>query len=400
MSVDLTGLPAFADRLRSAGRYNIGFPGATDIDHTDLSPWWGRMLNNVGDAFADGLAVNHSKVWERQVLRFVADLLRAPTTWWGYVTSGASEGTLHALHQARRRFPTGVVYHSVAAHPSVAKAVDLLGMDAVVVRAGGRGEMDYHDLATVVGLHRDRPAVVVATAGTTLDEAVDDLRQIHAVLDEAAVVRRLVHVDAALAGIPLALLEPQDRSGIDFADGADSVVVSGHKFLGAPMPCGILITATPPAPPTGVCSYSGSPDTTVSGSRNGHTPLLLAHTISRLGRDGLHGRAVQARRLAGYTVRQLTGLGWPAWRHRHAFTVVLRTPPAPVLGKWVLAGDSGERCHIVCMPGVSAGQIDEFVSDLHAALTPTPGSSPLSGLDGADAGVPVPARRMSGTAVT
>jgi histidine decarboxylase len=59
----------------------------------------------------------------------------------------------------------------------------------------------------------------------------------------------------------------------------------------------------------------------------------------------------------------LTEIGWPAHRHPHAFTVVLRTPPETVTKKWVLAGDS-QWSHIITMPGVVADQIDAFVQDL------------------------------------
>jgi len=372
--LDLTpaGLDALRQRVRTAQYHNLGFPGATDVDHGPIgSAWWDLLLNNVGDPEVDGLGANHTKSFERAVIEFVAEVLSAPTGRWGYITSGATEGTLQALHLARRRFPTAVVYYSTAAHPSVAKATAVLGVDTIVVRTQPGGQIDYQDLGTVVGQRRDRPAIVVATAGTTFTEAVDDLHQIQAALDDQAVTRRFVHVDAALAGIPLGLLPPDARPGFDFIDGADAIVVSGHKFLGAPMPCGILVTRTHPDPAEQPqLTYAGSPDTTLLGSRNGHTALILAHTIHTLGRDGLQARAQQARTVADHAVQRLTAIGWPAWRHPHAFTVVLRRPPAPVCERWVLVNDRADSAHIVCMPGITTAQVDEFVADLHTALTP------------------------------
>ncbi|HKA69637.1 MAG TPA: hypothetical protein VKG85_11020, partial [Actinomycetes bacterium] len=41
-----------------------------------------------------------------------------------------------------------------------------------------------------------------------------------------------------------------------------------------------------------------------------------------------------------------------------------------VTARWVLASSDGWS-HIVCMPGVSRDQIDEFVEELHAATTLT-----------------------------
>jgi len=406
MSDDLdftvAGLDAFRDRVRQAQYHNLGFPGATDMDHHAIgAAWWNLLLNNVGDPAVDGLGVNHTKPFELAVIEFVADVLRAPTGRWGYITSGATEGTLHALYLARRRFPTAVVYYSTAAHPSVAKATAVLGVDTVVVRTQSGGELDYQDLAAVVGQRRDRPAIVVATAGTTFTEAVDDLHQILAVLDGQAVTRRFVHVDAALAGIPLGLLSPEARPGFDFGDGADSIVVSGHKFLGAPMPCGVLVTRTRPDPaqqPRG--AYAGSPDSTLLGSRNGHTALILAHIIHRLGRDGLQARVLHARSVADYAVRRLAAIGWPAWRHPQAFTVVLRRPPALVCQRWVVVSDGADSVHIVCMPGVTTVQIDEFVADLYTALNPQrPDLSP-SMLDGRRPVAGVQAQRAPAEATT
>jgi histidine decarboxylase len=43
--------------------------------------------------------------------------------------------------------------------------------------------------------------------------------------------------------------------------------------------------------------------------------------------------------------------------------VVLKTPPAAVAARWMLAS-SGGLSHVVCVPGVERGQIDEFIADL------------------------------------
>jgi histidine decarboxylase len=106
--------------------------------------------------------------------------------------------------------------------------------------------------------------------------------------------------------------------------------------------------------------------------------LWLWITLRRHGIAGLRARAEQAREVAAYTHGRLVEIGWPAQRHRHAFTVVLATPPAQVTEKWALASDAG-RSHIVCVPGITREQIDEFISDLHAGATPT---APALAVDG------------------
>jgi histidine decarboxylase len=365
-------LAALTARLQAARWGNIGFPGATDLDVSPVLAAVGSvLLNNVGDPWADGIGANHSKPFERAVVSVVADLLRAPAgDRWGYVTSGGSEGNLYGLRLAGRRFPDGVVYLSDAAHPSMGKAADLVGLAQVRIRTTSHGELDYRDLSMQVHQRRDRPVVIGATAGTTMTEAVDDLRRIATVLDDAAVRRRFVHVDAALSGIPLALLDPGNRPGFDFADGADTISVSGHKFLGIPTPCGVVVARNSLRVVETGGGYVGSPDSTISGSRSGHTPLMLWYALATLGVQGLRRRAEAARELAVHLHHDLVAMGWEAVRHPYAFTVVLRTPPAAVLAKWVLVSVGGWS-HVITMPGISREQIDEFLADMHAALTST-----------------------------
>jgi histidine decarboxylase len=388
MAVDLSTTPMSAEvirrelaaltaRLDAARGHNIGFPGATDLDLSPVLDAVGRLLlNNVGDPWVDGIGANHSKPFERAVVNVVADLLRAPTgDRWGYVTSGGSEGNLYGLRLAAQRHPDAVVYVSDAAHPSMAKAADLVGLAQVRIRTTSHGELDYRDLSMQVHQRRDRPVVIAATAGTTMTEAVDDLRRIATVLDDAAVRRRFVHVDAALSGLPLALVDPADRPGFDFADGADTISASGHKFLGIPSPCGVVVARNSLRVVEAGGGYVGSPDSTISGSRSGHTPLMLWYALATLGLDGLRRRAEAARELAAHVQHDLVAMGWETFRHPHAFTVVMRTPPAQVLGKWVLVSVGGWS-HVITMPGISREQVDEFLHDMHAAITAAPSMAP------------------------
>jgi histidine decarboxylase len=252
-------------------------------------------------------------------------------------------------------------------------------MPVVIVRAGPYGNMDYDDLAAQLHSRRHHAAVIVATAGTTMSEAIDDVATITRVLDHVGVARRRIHVDAALSGIPLALLPDEERPAFDFTAGAHSMVISGHKFLGSLMPCGVLIHHHPPTGGAGRIAYTGSRDSTLLGSRSGHTPLILWHILRRLGAEGLRVRAERSRDLADYTHRSLAQIGWPAYRNPHAFTVVLATPPKPVRDRWVLAHD-GQWSHIVCMPGITRHQIDAFLHDLqiHGSVFSPPASPPAS----------------------
>jgi histidine decarboxylase len=231
--------------------------------------------------------------------------------------------------------------------------------------------MDINHLRRELARRYARGAMIVATAGTTMTEAVDDVAAITVACDELGIRRRRIHVDAALSGVPLSLLPEADRPQFDFTAGATSMVVSGHKFLSTLTPCGVLIYAQPPYATGSVVAYTGSVDTTITGSRSGHAPLLLWWVLTKLGEDGLRRRAEDARALAIYTHGRLRDIGWPTGRNQHAFTVTLASPPPAVRAKWVLA-DDGQVAHIVCMPGVTRPQIDEFVADLSVSMRSVP----------------------------
>jgi histidine decarboxylase len=245
--------------------HHIGYPASTDFDYSELLPFFAYMVNNVGDPQVDATFRQHTKHLEREVVEFFADLFRAPPDdRWGYVTSGGTESNLYALYLARHLLPGAVVYCSDATHYSVFKAVDLLAMDTITVRTCDTGEIDYADLRRVVSGNRERAAIIVANIGTTMTEAADDTRRIKRVLREQAIRRHFIHSDAALAGVPLAMLD--QRPHFDLADGADSISISGHKFIGAPFPSGVLITRRSAKETISRrIAYIGSPDSTISG---------------------------------------------------------------------------------------------------------------------------------------
>jgi histidine decarboxylase len=337
----------------------IGFPGAVDIDYAPVLPLFARLFNNVGDSLTPPGGTAHTAALERDVIGWCADLLGFPDhDRWGYVAPGGTESNLAALLTARRRFPGSPILYSRAAHYSIPKAIEILDADGVVVDVDDRDEMDYDHLDRLLADHGG-PVIIAATAGTTMTEAVDDVDRIRAVLRWRGIDGYHLHVDAALSGIPLAL------------DGrfpaADSVAISGHKFFGTPIPCAVVITKDSIRTQARHVAYTATRDSTISGSRSGQAAALLWYGITTAGLDGHQRRAAEARALAAYTADRLVAAGWPAWRHPHAFTVVLATPPPEVTTKWLLASD-GPRSHIICMPGVSRRQIDAFVHDVAAVI--------------------------------
>ena len=92
--------------------------------------------------------------------------------------------------------------------------------------------------------------------GTTVKGAVDNMDAVTAVLEahgyasvnstEASSdsLKYYIHVDGALFGLMLPFINAIDTKApiISFKKNIDSISVSGHKFIGAPVPCGVVVT--------------------------------------------------------------------------------------------------------------------------------------------------------------
>lgn len=191
--------------------------------------------------------------WLRQMMGLAAD-------WRGVVQDTASTSTFLALVCARERTSglaqrrggmqaepvPSVVYVSEHAHSSVEKAALLAGFGADHVRrvpSDASFAMDARALAAAMDADcaaGRRPCAVVATTGTTTTTALDPVAQI---VRAARAHGAFVHVDAALAGS--AMILPECRWMWQGVDGADSLVVNPHKWLGAAFDCSVFYVRDP-----------------------------------------------------------------------------------------------------------------------------------------------------------
>lgn len=360
---DYDRLNSFLDRIKTKTENFLGYPVSKDFDYKDLFEFFRYPLNNLGDPFTSSTWKVDSREFEREVIAFMAKLFRArDDDYWGYVTNGGSEGNLYGLYLARELYPKGIVYYSQDTHYSVSKNLHLLNMRHIMIRSQPNGEMDYDDFHETLKIHRDKPAIIFANIGTTMTEAKDDLLKIKSILNELVVVEHYIHSDAALCGGLAPFINP--RAAFDFEDGADSISVSGHKFFGSPVPCGILVARKHNVSRIArSIAYIGSLDTTITGSRNGLTPLFLWYTIKKFGLNGLKKRVDDALGMAEYAENSLLEAGVDAWRNFNAITVVFPEVAAGVREKWQLATADG-KTHLICMPNVRKNQVDEFLSDL------------------------------------
>ena len=197
---------------------------------------------------------------EEVVVEWLRQMLGLSPAWSGVIQDTASTSTLVALICARER-ATGYalsrgglqgetrkpcVYVSAHAHSSVEKGAMLAGFgrgnlrlvpfDAnFAMRADALAQMMATDLAG-----GDLPCAIVATVGTTATTAVDPVAAIAEVAQQHGV---WLHVDAAMAGS--AMILPECRWMWQGIEGADSLVVNAHKWLGAPFDCSLYYVRDP-----------------------------------------------------------------------------------------------------------------------------------------------------------
>ena len=180
--------------------------------------------------------------------------------WSGVIQDAASTASLVALICARERVTRYgaagaglqgsdhplILYVSDQSHSSIDKAAAMAGFGRENLRSV---EVDRHyamrpealdqcmrtDLAN--GL---RPCAVVATSGSTATTACDPLAALARVAQAHGV---WLHVDAAMAGS--AMILPECRRLWEGVEGADSLVVNPHKWLGASFDCSTYFVRDP-----------------------------------------------------------------------------------------------------------------------------------------------------------
>jgi histidine decarboxylase len=356
-------------RLSAKKRYYVGYPCNQEFDYSELARFLEFTINNVGDPFGGSNIPLNTHDFEREVVAEFAKWAEAPEdAWWGYVTSGGTEGNMYGLYVGRELFPEGICYFSEDTHYSVAKVLRLQHTRNIMLKSQTNGEMDYADLRETLRIHRDVPPIIFANIGTTMKGASDNLATIRGIMDEMAISNAYIHADAALSGMILPFV--RDPQPWNFAAGADSISISGHKLLGSPVPCGVVLARKAHVDRIArSIEYVGALDTTIAGSRSALGPLILWYRLRSLGTEGIHAMVERSMQLADYAVGKLRGIGVEAWRHPNSITVVFPRPPGELMKKWVIAPKKGIG-HIITLPHVHESIIDEFVSDFAAAMKP------------------------------
>jgi aromatic-L-amino-acid decarboxylase len=191
---------------------------------------------------------------EEVMIDWLRQMLGLSTAWQGTIHDTASTASLVAMLCARERtLAKGsvagglqaseqplTVYYSVLSHSSIEKAAMLAGFGRANLRPiptdpNHSLRVDVLESTIKQDLVAGRlPCAIVAATGTTATASFDPVAAM------AEIARRhqtWLHVDAAMAGS--GMICPEQRHLWEGVEGADSLVLNPHKWLGAAFDCSV-----------------------------------------------------------------------------------------------------------------------------------------------------------------
>lgn len=235
-----------------------------------ISQWNARLNQNL---LHPDLAP-FARIAERFIIRWLTPFFGLEG---GHMTSGSTLANLTALWVAREVTGSRHIIASTAAHLSIYKAAQLLGMQLDTVEVDATQRLNPKALTD-----RLSNAILVLTAGTTGAGMVDPLN----LCGQAA----WTHVDAAWAG-PL-IFSDTHRGILAGINKSDSISISAHKWLFQPKEAALILFRDEMLSHDVISFGSGylaEPNIGILGS-HGAVAISLVATLLAWGRKGLAER--------------------------------------------------------------------------------------------------------------
>ncbi|MCP4155116.1 MAG: hypothetical protein GY757_45750 [bacterium] len=420
----------FEYKLRRLKKVSMGYPCNQLWENPELDNLFELLLkenimyNTKNNIFSADLRLSqvkkdndipYTEIFSEKVLTFYKEEVffqkETAADFDGYITTGGTEGNYIGLYIAAQLFgKDAVLFLTPQAHYSISKGAAIFDLDTEKVKVddtGGHMRIDSLKEAIQLRLKKNPNLSVVigATLGTTMKGAIDSIKDINDVLNQCGISqeKRYIHCDAALHGHILPFLDKTKADTVPFSlppgdpryIPIDSISVSGHKFVGAPFPCGIglfrkanldnvkgvildrlryaISNADSLYDNQDIEEYFDLSGTITTGSKNEYMTLVIWKRICELGRNGLAEFAQNCIAVAQYAIEKIEAVS--ATTHVKPFrnknsNIITLSPPPPlvVLDKWGLPIEEGVS-HLDIMPHVSTGMIDSFVNDLLRTTT-------------------------------
>jgi histidine decarboxylase len=354
--------------------------GGTEANQAGI--WWAkrRLLFAVEDQLAFTLKLNQHLQNEIQRVRakLPEDL--------HYLTA-LQKKLLDNIDLCHDLSHPALFYTKSHTHYSIDKISNLFHLAPVEVRADAKGAIDIADFAHQVKhflAEHPRSAIIVnANIGTTLTGASDNVPALKNILQQYAPNQHAIHMDGALTGLLLPILKLHGNTpNYLSALGADSIAISGHKFLGIPQACGIIMTPKDFLNKafkenTKIIEYVGNiHDITISGSRSGLLVLMFYKALKDLRIDStqvlLQKQFLNCLTQARYLYQELCKLYGRNWvQYPNHFHILFPKPSAKLIRDYQLMV-SGTQAIICVLGNVNKALSQLFLSELTNELVNLP----------------------------
>lgn len=355
----MNNISSILERCKNNMKYYVGYPQNTHFDYSNLFEALSYPINNCGDPFVLTNTIS-SHEYEQEVIRWFLKLFGLDEhLGWGYITSCSTEGILFGIWQAKENLHNPILYFSDYAHYSVLKSAKITGLEYKVIHSSAQGEMDYDDLQKKLDPNRD--AIVLATLGNTMTSAIDNVASIKKILNIKN-INSYIHADAAFDGMILPFIDSIYPHKL--TQDIDSISVSGHKIIGSPIPCGIVLIHKKYLEKTKrVIDYIYNIDCTVSGSRAGFSALILWEAIRKNNFSGFKKLISTYIEKAEKFTGILNDNNIRAWRFNHAITIVLDKLPEIITKKWRAPSDMNFTT-LTALPKLTEEMLHDFIGDI------------------------------------
>ncbi|MHA1532585.1 MAG: tyrosine decarboxylase MfnA [Candidatus Heimdallarchaeota archaeon] len=335
---------------------------------------------NLGDP---GLFPETVKL-ENEVLAHLADLLQAPSSWTGAITSGGSESNLIGCWAARnwskvnRGIEKGKIIFPESAHVSFEKAADILNLETEWISLNENFQVDIEAVKEAIDY---RTVGIVGIAGATGTGVCDDINA----LSDLAIEKNLyLHVDAAHGGTIYPYLKKLGHEVPIYGfenPGVKSITIDTHKILGSLIPGGSIIFRSEEITKTIVKSItylsdSSTKQLTITGTRPGSSVIAAWVLLKKLGESYILERVKESFEVTKYLTQRLKELTKIRLVFEPSLNIIGFTCSQmtnedlvkELLQKgWHLSIYSNWT-RIVVMPHVTKEVIDKFINDLETIL--------------------------------
>ncbi len=324
------------------------------------------LINSCGGPNDRGNYRMDNKDMEIKIIELVMQNLNIDKeNYWGYITSGGTEGNFWGIKSGFDKFPNGVLYFSNAAHYSVSKFVnqnDIPVYQNEIISSTDE-KINVKELIQKCKENWEankKPAIILLSWGTTKTGAIDDVKLIVEELEKLE-IPHYIHIDAALfGGIPRNQSNAPVLTNFEELN-VDSVSISLHKYIGSSKVNGVIISRK--RPKGQFIDYIGQEDSTILGSRDFAAFQVYQRLID------LNERTMpnEYEENINYFIKEAEENGLSYTRVKNSNIFIIDKPSDELCIKYQLATFSdghSQHAHVIIFPSQKKESISALINDI------------------------------------